>query len=243
MKLSRVQVVGLLLLVGGLTFMMTMLLAELTYPGYSVSGNFISDLGATCQTNSGTNTADCVYVQPASTIFSVGLDILGSFVIAAAYMMYPTGRPKNLWTIAGLAGVGVLGVGLVSEEHEPWHVIFAMLMFFGAASAAILSYRVLPRPLNYLALILGVFALIMAVVRVFFGGEVFPATWAPVGIGGLERVVAYPEVFWLMIFGTAIIVNPSLFTRPAALEVDAPESAERAPGEPTMPGQPAKPRA
>ncbi len=44
--------------------------AEELYPGYSVSANYISDLGATCR-------ATCVIQEPASLVFNFTVILLG----------------------------------------------------------------------------------------------------------------------------------------------------------------------
>ncbi|MBU3966041.1 MAG: hypothetical protein KKG76_01510 [Euryarchaeota archaeon] len=63
---------GVLLFTGAVLVIIGIHLAEFLYPGYSVSGNYISDLGATCR-------ATCIVYQPSAFIFNSSLIILGFF--------------------------------------------------------------------------------------------------------------------------------------------------------------------
>jgi len=55
---------GVFLFIGAIQFVLGMLIAEFLYPGYSVSMNYISDLGATCRTT-------CIIHQPSASIFGM----------------------------------------------------------------------------------------------------------------------------------------------------------------------------
>jgi len=76
MRFDPRTVAGLLIFVAAAQFFVGMLVAESVYPGYSISANYISDLGATC-TDTG-----CVIYQPAATVFNSSVILLGVF---AAY--------------------------------------------------------------------------------------------------------------------------------------------------------------
>ncbi len=221
-KLSRAQWTGLLLLVGGLVALVGIHLAELAYPGASVSEDFVSDLGATCA-DIASGPHDCVVFQPASAIFSVSVDVLGLTVLAAAYLAYPLVLPKRMSLILGATGLGALGVGLVSEAYSPFHSIFALTAFLGGSVAALMSFRILPRPVGYVALglggialaALGWFSLLSLEIRATAAGTAFPSIWSPIGVGGMERMVIYPVLLWVVVFGTALLVLPGILAKPA----------------------------
>jgi len=220
---------GLLLLAGGIVSLIGIHAAEFVYPGYSVSQNFVSDLGATCS-DVGTNAPhDCVVVQPASAIFSLSAGARGVAVFAAAYLMYPMGRPKRLAVLLGLTGLGALGVGLVSEAYSPYHAIFALVAFLLGGIAALESFRFLPRPLGYVSVVLGCialvalgwFSLIALGTRGAAGGEAALPIWAPLGAGGTERMILYPVLLWVVVFGAALVALPHLFAKPAPVAAAA----------------------
>ncbi|WP_410969259.1 DUF998 domain-containing protein, partial [Salmonella sp. SAL04284] len=70
---------GAALFVGGVQYSIAFILAEVLYPGYNVSQNYISDLGATCRA------ASCQVFQPSATIIDVSLVTFGLLIILAAY--------------------------------------------------------------------------------------------------------------------------------------------------------------
>ena len=189
-------------------------LAEAVYPGYSVSRNFVSDLGATCENMGALLPRECVYVQPASTIFSVCTDVLGILILAAGYLLYPMGPSRRLPILLGLTGIGALGVGLVSEEHSPYHGVFALMVFLPGSLAALESSRVVPRPLRYAFITLGSVALfalgwfgLLLASGSAAGGPTGSGIWAPLGVGGTERLIVYPVLLWVVLFGLTLVAR------------------------------------
>ena len=211
-------------------------LAEFVYPGYSVSQNYVSDLGATCSDLATSLPHDCVVVQPASAIFSLSTDALGLLILAAAYLMYPMGRSKRLSVLLGLTGLGALGVGLVSEAYSPYHSAFALTAFLAGGLAALESFRLLPRPLGYVSVALGTialvalgwFALLALALRAAAGGAAALSVWAPLGVGGTERMIVYPVLLWVVVFGAALLTLPDPFRKPVAVATPAAEEPTEA---------------
>ncbi len=220
-RLERSHQAGVLLLVGGLIALVGIHAAEFLYPGYSVSENFVSDLGATCSDLASNALRDCVVVQPASAVFSVSTDVLGLLVLAAAVRLYPLTRPPRLAILLGATGLGALGVGLVSEAYSPFHSIFALTAFLGGALAAFESFRVLPRPLGIVAVALGGVAFValgwFSVAAVALRTAAIPSVWVPFGVGGMERMVVYPILAWVILFGTALLTMANPLGRPVAV--------------------------
>ncbi len=220
-RMSASQQAGALLLVGGLIALVGIHAAEFLYPGYSVSQDFVSDLGATCSDLASNAPRDCVVVQPASAVFSVSTDALGLLVLAAAYLMAPRTRVRRLAILTGATGFGALGVGLVSEAYSPYHSVFALTAFLCGALAAFESFRVLPRPLGIVAVALGGVALValgwFSVAAVALRTATIPSLWVPFGVGGMERMVVYPILAWVILFGTALLTMANPLGRPAAV--------------------------
>lgn len=220
---DRRQLAGILLLVAGLVSFTGIHLAEFLYPGYSVSQNFVSDLGATCSDMASSSPHDCVVVQPASAVFSLSTDALGLLVLAAAYVLYATARLRQLAILMGVTGLGALGVGLVSEAYSPLHSVFALTAFMGGGLAALASFRVMPRPLGFVSLALGGVALVALgwfslaalALRLAAAGEASFSVWVPLGIGGMERMVVYPILFWVVVLGVSLLASPDSLARPA----------------------------
>ncbi len=215
--LNRVQWVGLLLFVGGITFGMALHLAELTYPGYSVSLNWIIDLGQSCS-YAGTNWPhDCVYIQPSATIFAVGAVVFGGLMLMSAWRLYPLQRARRLSLLLGAMGVGAVGLAAFPEGIPAPHAAFAAIGLLAGAVAAVESFRFAVRPLGFLFLVLASISLVAFAILITVGGGTVAPTWTPLGKGGMERMVVYPELFWDVAFGAMLIARPDALAEPTSV--------------------------
>src|SRR4029079_7382272 len=101
----------------------------------------------------------------------------------------------------GIFGIGLVGIAVFPGNVAIIHPWFALLCFLGGSIAAILSRKVLDAPLRYFAVVLGSVALLATV----FGLESLE-NWGPqtaLGLGGIERWIAYPVLLWLVLIGAA----------------------------------------
>ena len=119
---------GALLLAGSVQFMIALTISEILYPNYNLSTNPLSDLGA------------MVY-QPSSCIFNGSVIIFGVLTIFGAYFTMKGFNWKPLVAVLLLAGIGIAGVGIVTETIMQPHLILAFMAFFFSALAAILSVK------------------------------------------------------------------------------------------------------
>jgi len=193
MQYNMKRVAGLLLFVGILQFLFSLMAAEFFYPGYSVSQNFISDLGATCRST-------CQIFQPSSFIFNSSLVITGVFVIASGYFYSKAKVPKSraLIILLWIAGISSAGVGLFPETTGIIHTIFSVIVFFSMAFASIFSFRVTKMPLKILSVILGLFTLSFIFLYI---GKIYLG----LGAGGAERFIVYPVLFWALAFSGSLM--------------------------------------
>lgn len=182
---------GALLLIASILAFMGIITAEALYPGYSTSKNTISDLGASLPPNS-------IIIEPSATIFDTAMVVCGILTIFASYFIQRAYKKKAVSSSIGLFGVGVFGVGIFNGSYGDIHAIFALLAFFMGGLAAIISYKVQKFPMNYFSVVLGGISLLVLVLYYILGqGSPF---WV-LGIGGLERWVAYPILLWGIGFG------------------------------------------
>jgi len=173
---SRVS--GSLLFLGGSQFIIFMVVAEALHPGYSVSGNFISDLG----------------VGPAAPIFNTSIIVLGLTVIVSSYLIFKAFKSTLVTILLTLSGLGAVGVGVFPETAGLIHSIMATVAFFFGSLSAIIAYRIEGTPMKYLSVMMGIASL---VALIFFGLGLYFG----LGQGGMERMVAYPALVWLTAFG------------------------------------------
>jgi hypothetical membrane protein len=183
------KVAGTLLVVGGIQFVIALMLAEAIYPSYSIADNYISDLG--------------VWGHPSALVFNPSIILLGVTSLTASIYLKKTFNLKKGFLLYAIAGLGSLGVGLFPENTYVisgvpiFHSIFTLLAFVFSGVAAIFTYRITKSPYKYISLFLG--ALILVDFAVFLGTRDFGALG--IGAGGLERLVAYPSVLAFIAFG------------------------------------------
>jgi hypothetical membrane protein len=188
--MNRLTVAGALFFVAGTLILLGIVTAESTYPGYSVSQNYISDLGGA---RNGT------FVQPAAAILDTTLVAGGLLIIGGAYSIHHALDkrvfPSMLPLLIALAGIGSVGVGVFNETFGIVHWLLSALTFIAGGIAAIAAFSQLKAPFRYFSAILGIIALVFAI------GLYLTPTVAFLGVGGAERWVVYPLAIWLIGFG------------------------------------------
>lgn len=191
---------GFWLFLAGLEILLLVHMAEFLYPGYSVSKNYISDLG--------------VGPQPSRAIFTVAVIVFGALALVAAILLRDTDPSSILWMLIMIAALGSIGVGLFNEKSvmvngiPVVHFISAFLAFGFGNIAAIYSYTVVPVPFSYFCIALGVIGL-GALVCIGFMPKLTQkgVKGSMLGIGGVERMTFYPAMFWLLGFGAYLMAG------------------------------------
>jgi hypothetical membrane protein len=178
--------------VAGFICLLGIITAEALYPeGYSTSQNAISDLGATEPPNS-------VIEQPSATIFNWTMISAGILILVAAFCLQRGFRRLPVVIFTGLTGLGIVGVGVFPGNYGSIHGIFALTTFIAGGIAAIVSVTVQRPPASVLSPILGVITLATLALYMIMGDE---SPLAGLGLGGMERWVAYPILIWVISFG------------------------------------------
>ncbi len=125
-------------------------------------------------------------------------------MLLGSYFAYRTFQNRLFTILFVLTGIGITGVGIFPEDilgGTPHHVVSQMIFLFGGLSA-IAAYRIEKSPMAY-------FSVIMVVVTIAFWGflewgflELMDGTassnYLGLGVGGIERMVAYPLLSWIV---------------------------------------------
>jgi len=178
MHLDDRQRAGLLLFAGTTQFAIGLIIAEAVDPAYSVSSNYISDLG----------------VRAGAPIFNGSIILLGITILLTSWYLYRAFKDRILMVVVLLAGIGAIGVGVFTEAFEVIHRVVSFITFVFAALSAIFAFRILRPPLAYLSVLLGVASL--AALGLYVSG-----TFLGLGKGGMERMIVYPVLTWGIGFG------------------------------------------
>lgn len=178
---------GVFLFIGGVQFILGLLIAEFLYPGYSASENYISDLGATCRTT-------CIIHQPSAYIFNTSVFLLGVLAFVSSYFIWREFQNRLISLLLSLSGIGMVGVGLFPETAGIVHSIVSFVAFFFGGLSAVATYKLVKAPYAYLSVFMGMIGLIalaLFISKNFLG----------LGHGGMERLIAYPLLLWVIGFG------------------------------------------
>ena len=192
MDSNNKTIAGSLLFVGGLQFIVAMIVAEAVYPNYSVSANYISDLG--------------VWNKPSATIFNPSIILFGLTILVSAYFIQREFRRGAITGFFVLAGLGPIGVGIFPENTflvngvPVFHSIAAIVSFIFGGIAAITSYKITQRPFRYFSVILGIASLF----ALFLFGATGPG-YLGIGVGGMERMIVYPNLIWTIGLGANLL--------------------------------------
>jgi hypothetical membrane protein len=182
MELDDTKVAGTLLFLGAVQFLIVLVVAEALYPNYSVSLNYISDLG----------------VGSTALIFNSSVFLLGLLVVAGAYFIREAFKSNFLFITLILTGIGAMMVGLFPETAGVMHTIASLITFLFGGLAAIVSYKVEKPPFSYLSVVLGALGLVG--LGLFASGN-----YLSLGVGGMERMIAHPVLLWAVGFGGHLV--------------------------------------
>ncbi len=174
---KAVRLAGILIFAGAAQFMLAMLVSEAIRPSYSVSTNYISDLG----------------VGSSAPIFNGSIIVLGIFLAFSAYLIMRGLESKVFPLLILLTGIGATGVGLFPETTGPPHGLFALVAFLFGGLAAIYSYRLVGGIFAYLCVVLGLLSLCALVLYSTGNTGVLHR-------GGMERMIVYPTILWALGF-------------------------------------------
>jgi len=189
------KVAGTLLLVGSVQFIMAMIIAEAVYPGYSTSANYISDLG--------------VWSKPSAVIFNPSIILFGLLLMTGAYFIQKHFKNKTISVLFFLAGAGAMDVGIFPEDtflisgFPVFHVISAMTALLLGGIGAAVSCKITESPFKYISVIMGVISLVANVLFL----STRSLGYLGIGAGGMERMIVYPTLLWILSFGGHLVAN------------------------------------
>jgi len=202
--MENLKISGLLIVIAGTVFAFGMLTAGFLFPDYSDSRQTISALGAQCSTDA----SDCVVHEPSAAIFNGSLILFGLLILISFFISRKEFLPsaKIFFVFAVIAGLGGIGSGLFPDNTGLMHELFAGVGFFFGSLTVISSFKIIRKPLNYFSLLMGIIslsALVLFVSDVHLG----------LGSGGMERMIIYPILLWMVSFGSYLISSGVVFEK------------------------------
>ncbi len=213
------KLAGMMLFIGNTVFVLGLVVAESVFPGYSVSRDFISDLGAPIAVPLNPPGILTIH-QPASIIYILSLSILTVLSLEATWQFRKTFPSKRFWKIFLVFAAGLVALPLsyipyyfyagqqvaqpISNVPAPLivgaivHDALSGLVFFFGGLSAIESRKLVANPLDKLFPIVGAIAI---------GAAALSGVGVDLGLGpgGIERIVAYPILVWALAFGGYLV--------------------------------------
>jgi hypothetical membrane protein len=178
-------VAGVLLLAGSIQYLLVQVICEAVYPGYSTAANYISDLG--------------VWNQPTATAFNISITLFGTTILVSSILLkrhFCFGW--TTWFFA-LSGAGCIMIGIFPENGYGvsalgvFHAAGAIMGFVVGGIAVLLAYTFTKRPFKQFSVVMGAVELAGATLFIF-------KVPLGLGIGGIERMMAYSMLLWYVAF-------------------------------------------
>jgi hypothetical membrane protein len=166
-------------------FIIVYMLAAAIAPAYDFKHAAISDLGTLPST---------------AVVFNTSLIVVGLCNILGGYYYFRIHRTPWLLILFVLAGLGAAGAGFFPLDKFEIHGVFALAAFLFFNVQAIASGTLLRGPIKVFAFIAGILGLVYVVVMII-GDSGNTAIFGPIGHGGAERMIVYPPMLWLLVFG------------------------------------------
>ena len=205
-----VRMGGATLMFGALQFIAGMVLVQTQYSGYSLSQNYISDLG-------GANSAWALVFDGSVILLGV-CAIIGVLLIWSAF---DPGRSRGAGlSFVVIGGIGAIGVGVFPETtpvlNGGMHEIVSAIAFLGAGIGLVIAafamapgpHWRLSRPFTWVC-----GAVTLAAIGLFyiggFGGS-YSNAFLGLGPGGMERLIVAPILLWAIVEGAHLYRLPRL---------------------------------
>lgn len=206
---------AILLIVGAVEFILANVVTQIGYgPSYSLSRNYISDLGAVnCGFFGGSGSFPGHYAcSPWHVVFNLSIILMGLLFIVAVFLLqtaFPTRRSRTIGLgLLALAGVGAIGVGIFPEDvNITVHSFSATIAFAGGGLALLALGFAMFRDTRWdgfrgFTLLCGLIDLVALVL--FASG-----TYLGLGIGGMERLIVAPVLLWAIVVGIHLVRIPT----------------------------------
>jgi hypothetical membrane protein len=184
-------------------YLVQIIVASAFMPHYSWRFNVISDLGNTACGNY----AGQFICSPRHGLMNASFILLGVTMVTGSVLIYQEFK-ESFGSLLGfsamtLAGVGAILVGSFPENTvRQLHTTGAELIFI-VGNLGVITFSLvltLPKVLRIYTFLSGIIALIATLLYTTHH-------YLGLGIGAMERVVAYPQTMWLIIFGMYISSN------------------------------------
>jgi hypothetical membrane protein len=187
---------GILIAIASIQFVAAMIVVQSRYPGYSLTGNYISDLGGAH--------------SPWALLFDASVIALGAIafpsllLVWSSFDAHPARAPGLLLLL--IASAGAIGVGVFPETthllHGNAHDYATYVAFVGAALGFLVLSFAMRRPERWR--FSGPYTLATGAVSIAATILLSFSVYLGIGPGGMERLIVAPILLWMVAEGLHI---------------------------------------
>ncbi|MBI0581564.1 MAG: DUF998 domain-containing protein [Methanomassiliicoccales archaeon] len=186
---------GYLLALAAGQFLILLMLGESIAPGYSMHENAISDLGTIAETE---------------LMFNTSLFVLGLLNFVSGFVLYKVLDDKKLLIVFALGGIGAMGAGLIPLDSPIGvHGLFALFAFVFINLEAAVAGRLAKSPLDKISIGMAILGLIFVLLMIMVDSGSLDVSNS-IGHGGVERMIVFPCLIWMILFGGYLVASPAL---------------------------------
>ena len=171
---------------------------------YSLSRNYISDLGNTSCGLSEVGTSLVYVCSPWHAAMNVSFVVFGIGILLGCVLVRDALPASRLWltglALVAVAGPGAILVGVFPEDlNLPYHKLGAGMQFISGNAGLVVVGIAMWRARRWPSLAAG--AIVAGAVGLVATGLFVAEQYLGLGIGGMERAAAYPLPIWLIAAG------------------------------------------
>ena len=186
---------GYLLALAAGQFLILLMLGESIAPGYSMHENAISDMGTIAETE---------------LMFNTSLFVLGLLNFVSGFVLYKVLDDKKLLIVFALGGIGAMGAGLIPLDSPIGvHGLFALFAFVFINLEAAVAGRLAKSPLDKISIGMAILGLIFVLLMIMVDSGSLDVSNS-IGHGGVERMIVFPCLIWMILFGGYLVASPAL---------------------------------
>lgn len=196
---------GAILWVLSVQYYVTQVLVAAGWPQhYSWAYNTISDLANTsCHPYGNRLVCSPYHAWMNASFILLGITMAAGSVLLWKYLAVNRAARAGLGFLV-IAGIGTVLVGLFPENTvSALHITGAALPFVLGNLAIVMLGASLPK----LPMLLRGFSIILGLTGLAALALFMTQTYLGLGIGGMERIVAYPQSIWMIVTGLFLLLN------------------------------------
>jgi hypothetical membrane protein len=133
-------------------------------------------------------------------LFNVTLLLVGTLNGVGAWLVHRVDGRRTPLALAAITGAGAIGAALFPLDTGGIHGVSALLAFLALNLQALAVATGVHGPMRGASILAGVTGLVFVGLMIV-GDAGNAAAFGPIGHGGTERMIVYPAMLWMLVYG------------------------------------------